>query len=804
MSIISKILRFPLGSLAVTVLLLTGCAVPPMTLPPAFRPGAAVTPEQEFSPQPSAVEGDGQRLSVTNAPAPDGAAAVAGIGAKTVAADGSGETVKVNVDQMSIKAFTQFVFGTLLKKTVALDAKLTQRSDLITLRTDNPQTARQVAETAKLLLQGYGVSVTEFDSLVRVNPADAKGGDLPLLRRGRASAETPTALRPVFHLVELEATRSSEVMAWIKTMFGNKVELQDVANQNSILVSGAPENVSAVLEMVRALDAPRMRGRIAKRLTPAFLSATELVTRLTELLGVQGYAVSGQAAGAAGSAIVMVPVVALNTVYVFTASQTVAEFVVKWAAEVDQAPPKSGNAGFLSYPVKYSDAQTLAKTMSDLMAAGSAVPTAANAGKTASRVVINSATNSLIIQGGTSDEHRQWRGLLQELDRPVKSALIDVVVAELTLGAKEQLGVEWQMADQVLSRGAITGGTLGGLGIGSGGLGLSFLDNVGQVRGLLNFLGSSSKSRILSSPKLMARNAETATIQVGQEVPIVTSQQSGTPATGVTTPGILQTIQYRSTGVILRVKPVILAGGRLDLEVSQEVSSATQTTTGVSTSPTISNRKVDTKLSLRDGGTVMLAGLISNDSSNGDSGIPGLKDIPGIGNLFKNQNESSNKTELVILITAHILNDDFESEAITDSFRRSLGQWLEAPEKAVSPKSVKPEEAVKSTSQAQPSTSALVLPSAKPAEVSVQVPRQTDPAVIEVPAASKRTGTTAGTTQAGSTAPKVSADSVQGPALGNAPPAPVQHASPAADSGGPGKLVTDPALLEELQRAIRK
>lgn len=802
MSIISKLLKFSLLAPVLAGLLLVGCTVPPMAFPAALRLNAEPSSEPAQIPEPGTPKAGPARLNVTNAPTPEIAGGALGVAGGATGTTVDGETVTVNVDQMSIKAFTQFVFGNLLKKTVALDAKLAQRTDLITLRTDNPQTPRQVAETAKLLLQGYGVSVTEFDSLVRVNPADAKGGDLPLFRRGRASAETPAALRPVFHLVELEVTRSGEAITWIKTMFGNKVELQDVTSQNSILVSGAPENVSAALEIVRALDAPRMRGRIAKRLTPAFLSATELVTRLNDVLTAQGYAVTGQASGSGTSAIVMVPVVSLNTVFVFTASQAVAEFVVKWAAEVDQASPKAGNVGFLSYPVKYSDAQTLAKTMADLMAAGSVVPTAAGAGKTASRVIVNSATNSLIIQGGSSDEHRQWRALLQELDRPVKSALIDVVVAELTLGAKEQLGVEWQMADQVLSRGVVTGGTLGALGIGSGGLGLSFLNNAGQVRGLLNFLGSSSNSRILSSPKVLARNAETATIQVGQEVPIVTSQQSGTPATGVTTAGILQTIQYRSTGVILRVKPIILAGGRLDLEVAQEVSSAAETTTGVSTSPTISSRKVDTKLSLRDGGTVMLAGLISSDSSNGNSGIPGLKEVPGLGSLFKTQKDSSNKTELVILITAHILNDDFESEAITDSFRRSLSQWLEVPTGAAPVKGPRTD----SPSRALIETVSEMPVSSKPA-ADVAVPRQADPQVIEVPAASKRASsvpTAAAPGAALSSGASVSsgtASQVAEPGKGKAVPS--QQQAPAQSEGGLGKQITDPALLEELKRSIR-
>lgn len=827
MSVLSKFLnhsvRVPvvvMASVSVSAFL-SACAVPQLQVPAALsHRSVSGEPFEQLQEEAFGAVGTGnspKRLSVVNAPVPGGVTDTVVVGGGSVSGGGDGGAVSVNVDQMSIKTFTQFVFGNLLKKTVALDAKLAQRTDLISLRTDNPQTARQVAETAKLLLQAYGVSVTEFDSLVRVSPADSKGSDLPLLRRGRASAETPMALRPVFHLVELEATRSSEVMGWIKTMFGSKLELQDASNQNSILMSGAPENVSAALEMVRALDAPRMRGRIAKRLAPAFLSATELVTRLTDILSAQGYAVSGQNnPQSAASAILMVPVVSLNIVYVFTASQAVAEHVVKWAEEVDQVPVKSGSAGFLSYPVRYSDAQSLAKTMSDLIAAGTmAQPVAVaspgavgTAPRAPGRVVVNSATNSLIIQGGTPDEHRQWRALLQELDRPVKSALIDVVVAELTLGTKEQLGVEWNMKDQMVSGGSISGGTLGGLGLGTGGLGLSFLNGVGQVRGMLNFLGSSSKARILSSPKLLARNAETATIQVGQEVPIITSQQSATVATGVTTTGVLQTIQYRSTGVILRVKPIILAGGRLDLEVAQEVSSAAQTTTGVSTSPTFSSRKVDTKLSLRDGGTVMLAGLISRDLNDGNSGIPGLKDIPGLGNLFKNQNESSTRTELIIMITAHILNDDFESEAITDSFRKSLEQWLPQPnEAAVS--QLKVGNAALPTGERIPSSvagSSEVIRPFTPHANALVTPLQLDPPVIEVPPVSRKQPITIGSAAGTPIANSLSSAAVKNneSLLKTADDKASLHPSGVLDKGTQERQVTDQALIDELRRAIGK
>jgi general secretion pathway protein D len=271
------------------------------------------------------------------------------------------------------------------------------------------------------------------------------------------------------------------------------------------------------------------------------------------------------------------------------------------------------------------------------------------------------------------EDYTSILSLLQQLDQPAKAALIEVTVAEVNLSDAEQLGIEWALNDSN-SRGAIWSiGTMGGLGIGTGGLNVRRFSLAGNPRLIINALASNNRARILSSPRILARNGETATIQVGQEVPIITSQQT-TPVTGGTG-GILQSVQYRQTGVILKVKPVIHAGDRIELEVSQEVSAAQSTTTGVSTSPTISTRKIDTKLSLKDGATVLLGGLMSSTGSKTQGGVPLLKDIPGIGQLFRVDGENSTTTEMIVLITPYIIADDKDAEAMTEAFRSRLGDW---------------------------------------------------------------------------------------------------------------------------------
>jgi general secretion pathway protein D len=113
------------------------------------------------------------------------------------------------------------------------------------------------------------------------------------------------------------------------------------------------------------------------------------------------------------------------------------------------------------------------------------------------------------------------------------------------------------------------------------------------------------------------------------------------------------------------------------VEVSQEVSTPENTTTGVSASPTISTRKVETKLAMRDGATVLLGGLMSSNESYGNTGVPLLKDIPLVGQLFRVDSNTIQKTELIILITPYVISDDIDAQSITDAFRRQLGNWAQ-------------------------------------------------------------------------------------------------------------------------------
>ncbi len=578
----------------------------------------------------------------------------------------------VAFDQMPLPTFIQAVYGPILKSNYSVDGAVAARTDLVTFRTPKPQTRTQMADLTRLLLKSYGIAVQDFGGVIRIVPDTASNSYSPQIRRGRALPDAPISLRPVFNYIELEAVRTSDFASLLRTMFGAKIQLQEDPPRNAVLISGQPDDVAAAMEVIQIFDQPVMRGQRSKRVSPVFWTADEFAKRLVDVLSAEGYVASSTVS--VGAPILVMPIAPLNSVIIFSASDTILAHALRWAQDLDRPSDSQAGGAYFTYSVKFADAQALAKTLSELINPGAqaAAPVAgAPAPKRPSRIVVNNNTNSLIIQGGGPDEYRQWMTLLAELDKPTKSALIDVIVAEVTLNDSNSLGFDWTFN----GAGTTTGisGVVQTASAGATGLTVNFLNKAGLVKAKLNALATQSNAQILSSPKIMARNGETATIQVGDEVPIITSQQS-TAVPGATT-GLLSTIQYRTTGVILKVRPVINSGNRIDLDISQEVSNAKITQTGVSISPTISTRKIDTKLSLRDGSTVLLAGLITNDNNLTDSGVPFLKDIPGVGNLFKSSSTTNIKKEMVILITPYVINDDFEAESISAAFQSSLGDW---------------------------------------------------------------------------------------------------------------------------------
>jgi len=687
--------------LVLASLLLNACAADKPIIPePLVKPRAEIHPEELE--QTLIMHGDsGSELtlstSIQNTPKLPPADKLSTLKPAEPAPAGSkAEEANITVafDQMPLPNFVQAIYGLILKKNYSMDPQVASRKDLVTLRAAQLQTPDQIENAARLLLKTYGVAVTDLGAgNYRITPDNTQTGYAPEILRGRALPEVPLPLRPIYQLVELQAVRSSEIVSWLSKIFGSKVSIIDDAAHNTLILSGQADDVTAVLEAIHVLDQPLMKGRQSQRINPVFWSADELGKKLIDVLTAEGYSATNSATSAGQFPINLIPISGINALIVFAADPAVMQHIIDWAKEFDKPNTSRGSgSGYFTYQARYTNAENLAKTMQSVLGEAQAAPAAPNypagavivgtpaAAVKPGHVIVNAATNTLIFKGDTQN-HTQLLNLLQELDKPAKSALIEVTVAEVTLDNTTQLGVEWALNASGVSGSGFTGGTLGGvalgtgastsgLGIGTNGLTIAHLNGLGSVTALINLLATSSKANVLSSPRILARSGETASIQVGSQIPTITMQQTNAATGGV---GVLQSVEYRNTGVILTVKPIIYSGDRIDLDVTQEVSGSTRV--GVANSPIIDTRRVSTHLSLKDGTPVLLGGLISQNNSRAETGVPLLKDLPLIGQLFRTNNDDNQKTELLVLITPYIVADDHDAQEITDAFRSQLGEW---------------------------------------------------------------------------------------------------------------------------------
>lgn len=615
--------------------------------------------------------------------------------------------VSASIESLALPAFINEAFGNQLGLNFQIDPAISAKTDLVTLRLPGAQTADQYYDLVQEVLRSYEVRVVWENDLLKVQPA-APGATTaaPTILTGRGTPSVPDGHRPLFQLVEMQNVASGNVSGWLRSAFdGQGLKIEDDLNRNAIMLMGKPSVVAQAVEAIRVLDRPFMRGRFSARLEPAFVGAGELANRLTEVMQAQGYAVASQVGPGAGT--LVLPVESSNIVLVFAPSREMLGYIDEWARSIDAPGASSGGSNSLFYyTMRNTKAQDVAQVLTGLSAGAAstpapapstAVPTAAPtaAPATASavagaatllggRLTVDEPRNALIFQGD-ANEWQRVLPLVRQMDQPARQVMIEVTIAEVTLRDGDAFGVNWTGTDSPgRFDGRWTFGTPGGTGTGTGtgtspgsgtgATGLTYLLNVGtQTRARLSALAQNNRLSVLSTPRLMVKSGDEANIEIGDEIPTLSSTSVGPQQTGGSST-TLQSIQYRKTGILLNIKPTVYSEDRVDLEINQEVSDVNPDAAveGIS-SPAIFNRKVATSLTLRDGTSLLLGGLMSNRRTNSNNGVPVLKDVPILGNAFKSQTESLNRTELVLIITPYIVENDGDAEAVT----RALGDRLE-------------------------------------------------------------------------------------------------------------------------------
>ncbi len=582
--------------------------------------------------------------------------------------------ISINVEGLPLTAFINEIFGNLLGLTFEISPDIQQKSELVTLRVNEPQTPAQLYRLAIQVLINYQVATEWQGQLLRFIKATRQVTDAPsMIVEGFTSPEVPASHRPIIQFIPLKVVRNVHVRNWIQQAFkGHDLKIQEDAERNAIILIGPPQLVSQAAEAISVLDQPLMRGQYSVRIEPAFLTAEILTNRLIEVLNAHGYAASSSPHY---GSIILLPIKETNAIIAFSADETVLAYVRQWAEQLDQLNPQTDQQtqpGLYLYPVKNTTAQLLAEVLNkiwDTLKPSLAAKEGNDNPIKPTKLIVDPHRNALLF-AGTGQEWARLLPILNDMDKPTKQVLVEVTIAEIALTDTDEHGIEW-----VLNNAGIGGldgalGTVGGLGVGSGGLSYT-LKSAGQVRSVLQAFASSSRATILSTPRLMVRSGSSASIDIGTEIPTLTSQsttnqiQSGDTA-------LLQQIQYRRTGILLNIEPIVYAGRRIDLKIDQQVSEARTNTTSNISSPAIFNRRIKTELSLSDGESVLLGGLISENRDQGWSGVPVLSEIPILGQLFRVDRTSIDRTELIVIIIPYVIDDQNEAKAITESIKQRL------------------------------------------------------------------------------------------------------------------------------------
>ena len=310
---------------------------------------------------------------------------------------------------------------------------------------------------------------------------------------------------------------------------------------------------------------------------------------------------------------------------------------------------------------------------SDTRTFSGAAGTAAEGAAPEIRIVADDVNNLLLIKAGPSDYDRIMR-VLRQVDRPPLQVMINATIAEVTLNDSLQYGVQVFLKGKSLS-GGLSNGPGPALSISPTLPGFNLLfGNIADPKVVLDALAAVTEVKVVSSPSVVVVDNQPALLKVGDEVPV--STQQATILENPTAP-IVSSIQFRSTGVILKVIPRVNSNGLVTMDIEQEISAvagqAAQTLT-----PTISQRRIASTISVYSGQMVVLGGLMSEEKDLDRSGLPGLARIPVLGELIGSTTNTIKRTELIVFIRPQVIRDSRDARNVAEELRSRL-QSMAAP-----------------------------------------------------------------------------------------------------------------------------
>lgn len=616
--------------------------------------------------------------------------------------------VTLNFVDTDVREVIDAVLGDILNLGYVVDPAV---QGSVTVRTSDALPRNAVLPALESALALSGIGLVREGGLYKVVPLEAAAGfSQPSMQRLAASVAGYGV-----HLIPLNFTDVGSIATLLNPFVRPGRVLQVDVGRNLLIFAGPSNEARELQDMVSLLDADWMSG-MSFGLFP--VEEAELEALIIDLDAV----LTGPDESGLANALRFIPIERMRAILAIAPSTALLDQVGTWIRRLDRGEEGPGRRIFVYY-VQNSRASELAQVLGDIfqgsaqqtqvvepsLAPGRAPaeistppeatgetgeealpePTVQQASAPSDqrfgftpffdagssgiglddtsevRIIAQESRNALVILATAA----QWRVIedtLQRLDVVPLQVLIEATIAEITLNDQLSYGVEWffEFGDSSLTfsrreTGAVT----------SNFPGFSYLFAGGDARIVLNALDEVTDVQVISSPQLMVLDNETARIQVGDQVPIVTQQSTGTLVEDTRT---VNSVQYIDTGVILEVTPRVNASGLVTLELVQEVSEAQRTATSEIDSPTIEQRSIASTVVVNSGDSIALGGLIQSREEQAESGVPVLKDIPLLGNLFKVTDKFEDRTELLVMIRPQVVRSSLDAREVTEELRLRL------------------------------------------------------------------------------------------------------------------------------------
>lgn len=617
-----------------------------------------------------------------------------------VSPDGAG--VQLTFENAELREVVRTILGDVLEVNYTLDPAV---QGFVTLSTSAAMSREDLLATLETVLrQNNAALVQEGAGYAVVQMQNAVG------RAGVAQlGDSPQRIEPGYGvtIIPLRHVPAITAQEFARPLIANPDDLRIDMSRNLLLVSGTAQERQTVVDTIADVDVDWLAGRSVGIFPLQNTTPEAVIPELEAIFGVRGSAVAQDFTSYEGMR--FIPMQRLNSVLVVSSDRQGVERARDWVSRLDGG--NTAGTQLNIYQLRHTPAAAMAATLSAVIADGGgalapvpavAAPTSAvdstqfedvdagqqpdlglaqaaqldfggsgaiNVGSPDAlqqvKIVPNETNNTLVVRA-TPAVYRMIEATARRLDTPPGQIVIDATIAEVTLNDTLRYGVQYFFQNGDLRLGFSSGDLLRPKNVAPG---FSLMFNSGNDQIIaLDALSRLTDVRVMSAPTLVVQDNKEATLNVGNEVPVTIRSAVGDDVNDRT----VNTIQYRETGVILTVKPRIGGNNTVSMEISQEVSSVVQAAGRAaqdSLTPTINQRKIQSSVSVRSGQTVVLGGLIEDGEERQRDGIPLLSDLPGIGDLFANNNRTGRRTELIVFITPRIVRDAQDAGSISQEIR---------------------------------------------------------------------------------------------------------------------------------------